>query len=134
VASKDVRRFIYRYNGSAAVQEVEEDVSGRMETPSIGSTIKRHDREWKVVHVIAPVSPNGTIPIRAGVFERSREDQGTHVGCETPSLMIRPIIFLVSFSFRTDHRQLGHNGPLPSETSMNPTSQQRFPVSTTPEP
>jgi hypothetical protein len=63
VASKDVRRFIYRYNGSAAVQEVEEDVSGRMETPSIGSTIKRHDREWKVVHVIAPVSPNGTIPI-----------------------------------------------------------------------
>jgi hypothetical protein len=34
-----------------------------METPSIGSVINRHDREWKVVHVIAPVSPNGTIPI-----------------------------------------------------------------------
>lgn len=63
VASRGVRRFVYRYNGNEIAQEVEEDMSGGMETPSIGSVINRHDREWKVVHVIAPVSPNGTIPI-----------------------------------------------------------------------
>lgn len=62
VATKAVRRFIYHYNGYGTLEDVEEDLTGEMEMPSIGSIIHRHDREWRVFHVIAPVSPNGTVP------------------------------------------------------------------------
>jgi len=34
-----------------------------MEMPSIGSIINRHDKDWKVTHLLAPVSSSGTIPI-----------------------------------------------------------------------
>jgi hypothetical protein len=61
--AKRVRRFVFQYNGNEKARDIEDDPGGGMETPSIGSIIRRHDREWKVVHVVAPVSPNGTIPI-----------------------------------------------------------------------
>jgi hypothetical protein len=63
VATKGVRQFIYQYNGQGKSQEVEEDLSGRIETPSIGSVITRNGKEWRVFHVIAPVSLIGTVPV-----------------------------------------------------------------------
>ena len=62
VAIKGVRQLIYHYNGLGDSEDVEEDLSGGMEPPSIGSVIIRNGREWRVFHVIAPVSPNGTVP------------------------------------------------------------------------
>lgn len=58
-----VRRFVYQYNGDERSRDIEEDLGGVMETPAIGSMIERHDTHWRVVHVIAPVAPNGTIPV-----------------------------------------------------------------------
>jgi hypothetical protein len=63
VIGNGVRRFVYEYNGNILAQEVEVDLTGTMETPCIGSIVRRHDREWRVVRVIAPVSANGTVPI-----------------------------------------------------------------------
>lgn len=58
-----MQQFIYRYNGNDKSQEVVEDLSGGMQTPIIGSIVNRHDKEWQVIHIIAPVSSRGTIPI-----------------------------------------------------------------------
>jgi hypothetical protein len=58
-----VRQFVYQYNGSERLKEVEDDPTGRREIPSVGSIIKRKGREWKVIHVSAPVFSNGTTPI-----------------------------------------------------------------------
>jgi hypothetical protein len=58
-----MRRFIYEYNGQRNVYDVEEDLSGRREAPAIGSTMSRNGREWKVIHVVAPVNPSGGIPV-----------------------------------------------------------------------
>jgi stress response protein SCP2 len=63
LTTKDGRQFVYQYNGNEKSQEVEEDPTGRMETPIVGSIVKRHGKEWKVVHVIAPVSSRGTVPL-----------------------------------------------------------------------
>lgn len=68
-----VRQFIYQYN-SYREQEVEEDPTGRRETPIIGSIVNRNGKEWKVAHVIAPVTLNGTIPVvRIFLTDRVRE-------------------------------------------------------------
>jgi hypothetical protein len=58
-----MRRFIYLYNGNELSQEIEEDPSGTMVIPGIGSVVTRQGREWKVVRVVAPVSAGGTTPI-----------------------------------------------------------------------
>ncbi len=58
-----MRQFVFEYNGNERSQDVEEDLGGVMEMPAIGSLLKRHDKEWRVVHVIAPVFQNGTIPV-----------------------------------------------------------------------
>lgn len=63
MAAKDVRKLVYQYNGNERGEEVEDDVTGAAEIPIIGSSLQRHGRAWKVVHVIAPVSRSGTIPI-----------------------------------------------------------------------
>jgi hypothetical protein len=63
VTSSGARRFIYEFNGQPKLNLVEEDQSGGMEMPSIGSIINRHDKDWKVTHLVAPVSSNGTIPV-----------------------------------------------------------------------
>ena len=63
MASNGARRFVYEFNGQPKLREVEEDLSGGMEMPSIGSIINRHDKDWKVTHLLAPVSSSGTIPI-----------------------------------------------------------------------
>jgi len=63
VASNGARRFVYEFNGQPKLREVEEDLSGGMEMPSIGSIINRHDKDWKVTHLLAPVSSSGSIPI-----------------------------------------------------------------------
>lgn len=69
-----MQHFIYSYNGSDKSQEVVEVLSGGMPAPSVGSVINRHDKEWKVIHVIAPVSPTGTIPIvRVFLSDRTKE-------------------------------------------------------------
>ncbi|MFP5227890.1 MAG: hypothetical protein ACLGXA_09695 [Acidobacteriota bacterium] len=60
---KSTRRFVYQYNGNERSCDVEEDPAGVIEMPAIGSLLARHDKKWKVVYVIAPVSPNGTIPV-----------------------------------------------------------------------
>lgn len=58
-----MRRFAYQYNENERSQEIEEDPTGRMEAPTVGSIVNRHGREWKVVRVIAPVSSRGTVPV-----------------------------------------------------------------------
>lgn len=60
--TKAARRFVYHYNGNDSLQDFEEDVTGSIEMPGIGSVINRNGRDWKVLHVIAPVSFQGTIP------------------------------------------------------------------------
>lgn len=58
-----MRRFVYQYNSNVLAQDFEDDPSGLMEIPAVGSLIVRHDSTWKVIHVMAPVSANGTIPV-----------------------------------------------------------------------
>lgn len=58
-----MRRFVYQYNENERSQEIEEDPTGGIEMPTVGSIVNRHGREWKVVHVIAPVSSRGTVPV-----------------------------------------------------------------------
>ena len=62
VVTKASRQFVYQYNHDRR-QEVEQDLTGDRETPIIGSTVIRNGKEWKVVHVIAPVALNGTVPV-----------------------------------------------------------------------
>lgn len=69
-----MQHFIYLYNGSDKSQEVVKVLSGGMPAPSVGSVINRHDKEWKVIYVIAPVSGTGTIPIvRVFLSDRTKE-------------------------------------------------------------
>lgn len=56
-----MRRFIYLYNQRE--EDVEDDLTGTVEVPAVGSIISRRDRQWKVIHVIAPVLLNGTMPV-----------------------------------------------------------------------
>jgi hypothetical protein len=63
VARSGARRFIYEYNGQARLREVEEDLTGAMEIPVVGSIVSRSGQEWKVIHVLAPVSLLGTVPV-----------------------------------------------------------------------
>lgn len=56
-----VRHFVYLYN--ANTQDAEDDLTGAREVPTVGSVINRNEREWKVVHVVAPVAFNGAIPL-----------------------------------------------------------------------
>ncbi|HEY1757937.1 MAG TPA: hypothetical protein VGG72_21385 [Bryobacteraceae bacterium] len=56
-----MRRFIYLYNQRE--QDIEDDPSGTIETPSVGSIISRREKQFRVIHVIAPVSTDGTTPI-----------------------------------------------------------------------
>jgi hypothetical protein len=63
VATNGARRFVYQYNGQEKSEEVEDRPTDGMETPNIGSLISRNGKEWLVVHVIAPVSSSGTIPV-----------------------------------------------------------------------
>jgi len=51
-------------NGQPKLREVEEDLSGGMEMPSIGSIINRHDKDWKVT----PLA-------RAGLIKRNHSDR-----------------------------------------------------------
>jgi len=77
VASRGVRRFYIGTTGMRLRKKVEEDMSGGMETPSIGSVINRHDREWKVVHVIAAGLSKRNHSDRPRVLERPDKNQGT---------------------------------------------------------
>jgi hypothetical protein len=63
VESNGARRFIYEYGGQAKLREVEEDLTGGIETPIVGSVVNRNGKEWRVVHVLAPVSSSGTVPV-----------------------------------------------------------------------
>lgn len=73
MAPQGVRQFIYQYN-QYKEQEVEEDLTGRRETPIIGSIVNRNGREWKVAYVIAPVTLSGTIPVvRVFLTDKVRE-------------------------------------------------------------
>lgn len=63
MASNGARRFVYEYNGQQKLQDVEDDLSGGTETPTIGSIVSRNGKEWRVVHVLAPVSSRGTVPV-----------------------------------------------------------------------
>lgn len=58
-----MRQFVYQYNNNALAQDVEEDLTGTMEMPIIGSIVNRHGREWKVIRLLAPVSSRGTVPV-----------------------------------------------------------------------
>ena len=58
-----MRRFIYQYNGNDRGQDVEEDLTGRIETPTVGSIVSRNGHEWRVLRVVAPVRANGTVPV-----------------------------------------------------------------------
>lgn len=62
MVTKASRQFVYQYNHDRR-QEIEQDLKGDKETPIIGSTLIRNGKEWKVVHVIAPVTLNGSIPV-----------------------------------------------------------------------
>lgn len=57
-----MRYFVYQYNNATA-QELEDDPTGALEVPTIGSVVLRKEREWTVIHVVAPVTFNGAIPI-----------------------------------------------------------------------
>jgi len=63
LASRGVRRFVYRYNGNEIAQEVEEDMSGGMETPSIGKCHQPARQGMEGSPCDCAGSPNGTIPI-----------------------------------------------------------------------
>jgi hypothetical protein len=63
VASNGARRFIYEYGGQAKLQDVEDDPTGGMETPIVGSVVNRNGKEWRVVSVLAPVSSRGTASV-----------------------------------------------------------------------
>lgn len=56
-----MRRFIYLYNQRE--QDVEDDFTGTIEMPGVGSVVTRREKSWRVIHVIAPVLLNGTIPV-----------------------------------------------------------------------
>lgn len=45
------------------MQDVEEDPSGRLAIPTIGSIITRNGRQWKVIRVHAPIAQSGATPI-----------------------------------------------------------------------
>ena len=58
-----MRQFVYQYNGREGSEDVENDLTGEIEMPVVGTILNRHGQEWKVVHVIAPVSSRGTVPV-----------------------------------------------------------------------
>ena len=74
MTNKAARRFIYHYNGNENIQDIEEDVMGAIEMPGVGSVINRNGKDWKVLHVVAPVSFQGTIPL-VRVFLSDRKPQ-----------------------------------------------------------
>lgn len=71
-----VRQFVYHYNAQDKLEEVEDDMTGATEIPTVGSIVNRLGKEWKVIHVIAPVSSRGTIPV-VRVFLSDRIKQTT---------------------------------------------------------
>lgn len=71
-----MQRFVYQYNNNEKAQDVEDDRTGGMETPIVGSILNRNGKEWKVVRVHAPVSQMGTRPI-VRVFLTDRIAQPT---------------------------------------------------------
>jgi hypothetical protein len=74
LTSKPTRRFVYHYNGNDSLQDFEDDVTGAIEMPAVGSVINRNGRDWTVLHVVAPVSFQGTIPL-VRVFLSDRKPQ-----------------------------------------------------------
>jgi len=74
VASDRGRQFIYEYNGNERMQEIEYDPTGQREVPSIGSIIIRHEKEWRVMHIVAPVTSRGTIPLIRIFLSHRRPD------------------------------------------------------------
>ncbi|HKR26519.1 MAG TPA: hypothetical protein VJT08_01320 [Terriglobales bacterium] len=68
-----MRVFIYHYNHHEQ-EEVEEEPTGKKETPGIGTIVNRNGKDRKVAHVIAPVTLNGSIPIvRVFLTDRVKE-------------------------------------------------------------
>ena len=64
------RQFIYEYNGNELKQEIEYDPTGQREVPNVGSVIVRHEKEWKVTRVFAPVTPRGIPLVRVFLSDR----------------------------------------------------------------
>jgi hypothetical protein len=69
MASKNVKQFVYRYNGVEASEEVELNRDGEIAVPKQGDIITRKGKEWKVVAVIIQETVAGpqAIPV-ARVF------------------------------------------------------------------
>ena len=70
MASDHGRQFIYEYNGNERKQEIEYDPTGQREVPNIGSVIVRHEKEWKVTRVFAPVTARGIRLVRVFLSDR----------------------------------------------------------------
>lgn len=74
MVANQVRRFIYEYNSNDLKQEIEDDSTGERDVPSVGSIIVRHDKEWKVMRVFAPVTSRGTIRLVRVFLNQRRPD------------------------------------------------------------
>ena len=48
---RTAKRIVYRYNGDASTDEVEEDILGDQEVPQKNSIVNRKQGNWKVVQV-----------------------------------------------------------------------------------
>ena len=47
----DPKDFVYRYNNDPSTDELESDYEGTEETPSVGDTIQRRGKKWRVTKV-----------------------------------------------------------------------------------
>ena len=54
--SRERKKVVYRYNGEADSDEVVQDLDGEITIPEKGATIRRMERDWKVVHVTTELS------------------------------------------------------------------------------
>ena len=78
MTTKAAQRFVYHYNGNDTLQDFEENVAGAIEMPGVGSVISRNGRDWTVLHVVAPVSLQGTTPL-VRVFLSDRKPPASKV-------------------------------------------------------
>jgi len=64
------KQFVYRYNGDAQSEEVEQDFNGDVAIPEKGSLITRKGKTWHVVHVLEEATGTAVPVVRVFVVER----------------------------------------------------------------
>ena len=65
MSAKHAKQVVYRYNGVASSDEVEQDFEGELRIPGKGEFMNRKGIPWKVMHVTTEqsMSANGPIPV-----------------------------------------------------------------------